>query len=309
MVHIAQVVCVLFLVSVASVSGALYGILTGGGGNGTQTNVYTVAIDTTTGNFTIVAENFVNIGDSATYDGISAFDQKNEYLYYVTDFGSAFVFGVDVKNGLVRPPISTGAMGITAIEYDAGNEQLLLTSIYNETTNEAYIISFPSDPSKSSKIVFNFTQHGVDANSVYRQTIDPSTDVYYLIYYGSGLQLGQFTISDPNSFKSVAFPCAGGDPIYINYDIKQAKFVGLMMNQKGTDYIYYEIADNKCTEINLKLGGIVTAVTYDPTATSLYFSWATNEGSAVEVYDTSSHQLSSFAVDDVLEDIEVAYSA
>jgi hypothetical protein len=304
-----KVVFALFLISLASVSAAssLYGIVTTVAANETQTVVYTVSIDPKSGNFTFVGENFVNIGDSATFDGICGFDQKNEYLYYATDFESSFVFGMDVSNGQIRPPISAGALSTNAILYDQLNEQILLTLGYN---GSGAIISFPSSPSAGSQEVYNFTSIGILPTDIFCQAIDNSKGVYYFVYYkGSSLNLGSFTISAPTDFKTTAWTCSDKNvPIFIDYDVTLAKFVGISTSTKGSDYYYYEIVNGKCDEKNLKLGGIVTCVTYDPTETALYFGYATNEGAALEIYNASSHQLSAVPTSDVLEDIQAAYS-
>jgi len=302
--------CVLLVLTfIASVQAALYGIVTGATGNETQSITYTVQVDSKTGNFTFLAENFLEIGDSAMYDGISAFDQTRGYLYYASDFESAFVFGVDVAKKQLRPPISISADGILSILYDHTYERLLITGQFGPSN--AAIFTLPSNSSIGSELFFNFTSQSIAAADILTQTVSYDTSTYfYVIKNNSDLLLGHLTLDNPTWVKPGAFPCSAlYIPFFISYDKNLTKFIGLSTNAKGSDYFYFEISSTgKCGVSDLKLrGGLVTCTTYDPTATTLYFSYVDDDGSYLQVFNTVAHKMTQVNTPDVLSDIEASY--
>jgi len=92
--------------------GKIYGIVTDISGDNTLTIVETVAINPSTGDFDVLAQNIIYVGGSVFVDGIAAFDQKYQRLYFTTDFDSDFVYGVDVSSGAILPPISINSESI-----------------------------------------------------------------------------------------------------------------------------------------------------------------------------------------------------
>jgi len=310
--HRVSLICA-FLLALCSIvacqSSTLYGIVTVLGGGGTQTNVITVQVDLHTGNFTYLSTNFVNIGDSATYDGISGYDQKDNILYYASDFGSAFVFAVDTAANANGPPISIGADGLQSIVYDSVNQQMLFTGLYG---NSCLLVSFPSDPSQQSIIVLNYTTIHLNPNDIFAQTMNTVTGDYTVIFNdGTGLAIGWFNVGDAeSSFQYSAMDCKPElYPTYVQFDAKLNKFVGVGSNTYGTDYYFFEYAGGKCTTVDLKLKtGAITANTYDPTTYTLYISYTDNSGAYLYMVDSSTHKVAHIVTEDVLEDIEVSYS-
>jgi len=64
------------------------------------------------GAMTTLATNFVYAGESITAVGISTFDDQQQQLYYATNVASAFIYGVDVSQKVLLPPVDIGAQTI-----------------------------------------------------------------------------------------------------------------------------------------------------------------------------------------------------
>ena len=51
---------------------------------------------------------------SATYDGIATYDQKNNYLYFSSDYEASFVYGLDIATKEILPPISINSDAVAS---------------------------------------------------------------------------------------------------------------------------------------------------------------------------------------------------
>lgn len=286
-------------------SGALYGLITGFGGDNTQTVVLTVQVNPVTGNFTSIAENFIYVGSSATYDGISGFDQKNKYLYYATNFESAFVFGVDVTKGELLPPISIGSEAVTSIDWDGTGNQLLIDGLFVDDSSAIFTLP-TSGPSVE---LINFTAMGI--TTVYATVLDWKKAVYYLAFYNdsnSQFFIGTFSLAKPTTIATTSLGCGGNiAPDFLFIDSASGILLGIGFNSTALAYKYFEVVAKKCTVTDLKLTGIVTSATYDPTATTLYLGYVDNDGSSLISYDRVKKVLSKVTTLYVLEDLQASY--
>jgi hypothetical protein len=290
-----------------NVSGTLYGIITEFNGNNTQTVVYTVTVDPSTGKFTHVAENFIYIGSSATYDGIAAFDQKKNYLYYSTDFEASFVYGIDVTKGEILPPISINSETITSIDWDGKNQQLLILGIFQDRSSAVY--TFPY--SGPSVLLINFTAQGI--NTPQTTFLDWAKGMYYLVYFDaakSQYNLGSFPISSPKAVQSTPLNCGKTfSPDYLFLDSSSGILFGVGFDSSVSTYKYYTIKGTACTVSDIGLTGVVTAATYDPTKNILQMGYVDKAtGPNMVTLDTASSKVvSKIPTQRVLEDLQVSY--
>jgi len=298
----------LFVVLLGLVSqglGDLYGIVTDFEGDETQTVVLTVRVDPTTGNFTKISENFIYIGSSATYDGIAAYDQKNNYLYYSTDFESSFVFGIDVTKAELLPPISIGSEAVTSIDWDGTNQQLLINGFFADQSSA--IFTFPyAGPSVE---LINFTTKGISAAEA--TYLDWKKGIFYLAYYdGTQYQLGSFPIATPATISSAPLGCGAGlAPEFLFGDSATSALIGIGYNGTAKSYRYFTVVNKVCKVYDVGLTGIITAATYDPTKGLVYLGYVDDVGSSMVTLNAATMKVASkIATVRVLEDLQVTYT-
>jgi len=285
--------------------GNIYGLVTGS--TQTQTLLQTVLVSPTNGSFSLIAENIVYVGPSLTFDGISGFDQKRQILYYSTNYGNAFVFGLDVSKNALQPPISINANSIDSIEWDALNSQLLIAGTYAD--NSVAVVTYPTNG--QSELLVNFTAQGI-RDYIYGTTIDNKKGVYYFAFYDEAAEvfnIGSFPISSPKSITINKMNCGQGllAANFIFFDSGLGKIVGVGFNTTVKQYNYFEIVSNTCTVKSLGVTGIVTCATYDPTATTLYLGY-TGDVNALLFYNTKTYTLTKVSTPTVLSDLQVSYT-
>jgi hypothetical protein len=298
------VALLVFLACCSSVSCTLYALVTETGGGGSQVNMYTVSVDTTTGNWSDpIVENFVYIFESITFDGISAFDSSRSIYYYATDWPAAFVYGTDLINKQLLPPIYVGATQVSEIAYDHATDQLFITGLFG-TQYYMMNVSYTSDMPTS--VVLNYTEKDIQFS--YCHTIDASKAIYYIVYFNGANQLmmGQFPTNNPSNFTSAPLHCQGISPEYIAYDVKLGKYVGIGFGH-GI-YYYYEIVNGKCwTHSFLIINPGFMDMVYDYDATTLYFSYFCAEGDFLGIYEVTNHTFTTFPMM-VVSDLESSFS-
>jgi len=299
----------LFLLVVFGLAGyvagaGLYGVVTTLGGAGTQTVVVTVKIDPTSGNFTNVAECFIYIGASATYDGISAYDQKNNYLYYASDFDSAFVFGVDIAKGELLPPISIGSEAVTSISWDGTNNQLLLTGTFQDKSQAVFTFPYVGP----SVELVNFTALGISAADV--TYLNWKTGTFYFVFFnGSSYYIGSLQLSKPTAITSAPLGCGQMlSPDNLFFDNTNNAVFGIGYDSSAQAFKYFTVKNKSCVVTDLGLPGIVTAATYDPTANKLYLGYVDKTTQLVTVDTTTAKVIARVPTTMVIEDIQVSYA-
>jgi len=264
-----------------------------------------VQVDPITGNFTSIAENFIYVGSSATYDGISGFDQKNKFFYYATNFESAFVFGVDVIKGELLPPVSIGSEAVSSIDWDGTGSQLLINGLFIDDSSAIFTLP-TSGPSVE---LINFTTMGV--TTIYATVLDWKKAVYYLAFYNdtsSQFAIGTFSLAKPTTIATTNLGCGGNiAPDFLFFDSASGILLGIGFNSSALAYKYFEVIATKCTVTDLKLTGIVTSATYDPTTTTVYLGYVDNTGSSLISYNRLKKILSKVSTMYVLEDLQASY--
>jgi len=302
----------LFLVLILGIlnygHGALYGIVPATSGEGSQTTLFTVEVDPSTGNFTKIAENIVYVGASGTINGLSTFDQVNQIIYFSTDYDSSYVFGVDVTNGDLVSPISISASYIATIKWDGTNSQLLITGNF-PVGNQAIITLPETGPSEE---LLNYTQLGYD---VYPPaTIDQEKGVYYFAYFDDVTQvynIGAFAIDTPDKIATAPLTCGSDptsfDPVAFFFDSTLGKLLGFAYNTTEDSYVYFEFTNGSCNVASFGLPGTVTCGTYDPTTTTLYLGYTSQSGNSLLILDTKTLTFTQVPTTGTLSDLQVSY--
>jgi len=284
----------------------VYGLVYETGGQGTQTILAVVDINITSGKSKPIAETTIYVGPSITLDGISTFDQKNQILYYATDYDSAFVFGVAVTSGDLRPPISVGAEVVESLDWDQTNNQLLIHGIWRDKSQA--VVTYPANG--PSKELVNFTDSGI--TTIYSTAVDNKKGVYYFASYNEStsiFEIGSFAIAAPKTITKFKFACGGTAfyaPNHLFFDSNSGKLLGIGYNETAKAHSYFEIIAGKCTPKPLALTGIVVSAAYDPTTTTLYLGYASDVG-AIIIYDTTKHTFTQVTIEGVPLDVQVSF--
>lgn len=290
----------------------LYGITTSFGASNTQTLLQTVIVDIKYGNFTVLTQNVVYVGSSKSTDGISTFDQKNQRFYYATNFNSDFVYAVNVTDGDLLAPISVASVGITTLDWDFGNNQLLVNAYFSATSN--MLITIPFDPTLPSKRLIDLTQAGL--TTIRATTIDYYNELYYVVYENQTSQItyvASFYLYNPKNITTAKLSCATG-PFYptrmfFDYKAKIIRGIGYDITAKVYNYYEYAPSTGTCTTKPIGLPSIVSA-TYDPTTNTLYMGHAAAAGASdLLVYDASKYVLvNTVPTAHLLSDVAISYS-
>jgi len=284
----------------------LYATVTEFGGKDTETIVYTAVVDPKTGTWSNIVETLVYAGSSATADGISTVDTDNDIVYYATDFEVPFIYATDVKNSLLKAPISLPVYAIARLDYDNVNKRLL--ALVYDIKKAPILISY----SRSSPVttIFSFAPFGIP----YSTAVDAATQTYYFVAVnGSQWYLHSFNLGSPSKVNSYPLTLAPGDyPSYLVYDAKRQTLFGVAENFKPSlNYKLLTMTTNgKVVEksIATKAFGIATCFTYDPLTHTLYMGWAPNGPGQLYTLDVTTNTVTNVATlpgGIVLEDIEV----
>jgi len=291
----------------------LYGIITDFGGANTETIVYTVQINPTTGQWIRIVKNFIYVGGSGTYDGISGYDSDKDVLYYATDFATPFLYSSDLKNQVLLPPIDLGLKAVLTIDYDKSLKRLL---VYGMLPNGLGLMTY-STSGGASGLLSVLTEY----TSIAATAVNSMAQLFYVVGTNSSSpNLGIIDLNNPSQLKS-NFPmkCNFTFPYGIElntlyYDELDNKlFCIAVSNSPSLKYWVAEvgISNGNCVAYPIDTGifGIATAFTYDQITKVMWFGFAPNGPGRLYGYDTKAHKVvSNFEFGDtVLEDLQVTY--
>jgi len=253
---------------------------------------FTVRIDTATGAFTNLVENFLYVGGSATYDGISDLDQSTGVYYYSTDFATPFIYSSNVLTSTLLPTISTAATVVLNIHHDDNNKRIL--SLQSEKSGFLNLVSLPTTLSAPGKAFLVTTFPGsVSQDLVLASAFVDSTQNFYMIAgntsNNTGYFLSTFNVQNPSNFQSVIInptTCPSGltKDLFIQYvqfdsNVKQlVAGVEQFINNALRYWIYLIQPTGSCVAkmINMPVQGIVTCWSYDQNIRTMYFGIAPN---------------------------------
>jgi len=292
--------CLVALTGIASSAkgAALYSVVTEA--TATETLLWLVQIDTTSGAVTNVTEAMVYAGGSATIDGISTFYQTKGRYYWATNFEDAFVHEADVNKKQLLPPTDFGATEILGLNYDEGKRRLL--TLFTVSGEGTFLTS------SGSGIVNFFFQlpSSFDTARDMTSAVDETKQNYYLIVDVGKTSVKYEVATFDIDFAALASQvplddktCGTLDPQFAAYDAESGNLIGssVVYNQtSGSLAYFYTVISPKtgvCQMTALPvLNGIVTCWTYNPLTKELWFGEATDGGSYIYSYNTQSGQLS-----------------
>jgi len=292
----------------------LYGIITDVEGDGTETIVHTVQIDPTNAQWMRIVKNFVYVGGSGTYDGISGFDSDKEVLYYATDFSTPFLYSSDLKNQLLLAPISLGFTSVLTIDYDSKLQRLL---IYGALKDGYGLVSYSTAGGKAALL-----SRLAEYKSVASTIVDSENQLYYVIGTNTTTwNFGVIDLADPDSLKaSFNLKCNFTYPYSFElntlyYDSDTQNLLAVAVSNSGS--LAYWIAvipidgQGSCIAYPMKpkVFGIGTCFTYDQVTKMLWFGFAPNGPSQLIQYDVANLKIVNefeFSNQCVLEDLQVA---
>jgi len=312
---VAIILTAIIVISCADFKG-LYGIVTDFGGSNTETIVFTVKIDPTSGTWSEIVKNFVYVGSSATFDGISGYDSDNDVLYYATDFATPFLYSSDLKNGVLLAPIALGFSSVLTIDYDTQNKRLLLYG--SLPSNSGFGLMEYSTNGGPSDLMAKITQY----SSLAATAVDSPNQKYYVIGSNGTWNFGIIDLNNPTQLEaSYPLKCnfTGVYSFELNslyYDDNDKKLYAIGVT--NTPRLSYWLADiplsnpSSCVAYPMlvKDFGIATCFTYDQNTKTMWFGWAPNGPSRLISYDVAGRKISNdmvFSNRVVLEDLQVAY--
>eukprot|EP01112_Ceratiomyxa_fruticulosa_P002949 TRINITY_DN1335_c0_g1_i1.p1 TRINITY_DN1335_c0_g1~~TRINITY_DN1335_c0_g1_i1.p1 ORF type:complete len:323 (+),score=63.56 TRINITY_DN1335_c0_g1_i1:90-1058(+) len=298
-----------FLCSQAS----LYGIVTEFSNNDTTTILYTVEIDPSTGDFTYLFQNFVYLGGSMTWNGISGFDQKRDILFWSVNYDSSFIFSADMDTATLRAPMTINSVWIQNYIVDPSADRVYVEAGYLDKsgTREYWYVASLSLDTGASYLMTNLTEAGIE--SITLSALDYNSGIYYMI--ASGVW-AQFSLSEPTDITTKTLACSNiFQPVWMAFNPNTNSFIGIGEGIKPNihySFIHFNITDDEVTcdvkPFQLKEVGIITCFTFDPTVGSLYLGVGTNTGSFLITYNTATGAQTSVAVDYTLADCQVSYT-
>jgi len=302
---------------VFSAKTGLYGIITDFGGDNTETIVYTVQIDLTTGKWIRIVKNFIYVGGSATYDGISGYDSDRDVLYYATDFSSPFLFSSDLENQVLLAPISLGLASVETIDYDSSKKRLLIYGALPDKQGNGLIAY--STTGGAGGLMSRLPEY----KSIASTAVDSDNQLYYAIGTNtSAWNIGTIDLNDPNNLKS-NYPITCNFTIPYSFDVNSLYYdsdtknlIAITVTTKPALAYWVSVIPidgmGKCTAYPIKTSsfGIATCFTYDQMTKTLWFGFARNGPSQLISYDVNTFTTTKefdFSAQVVLEDIQVTY--
>jgi len=298
----------LLLLRLPSGEAALYGIVTAFGANFSEVLLETVQIDLDTGAYAELSVNVVYVGESITIDGISTFDQKNQRLYYSTNFDSDFVYGVDVVSHELLAPISINSESIISLDWDGGKGQLVINGYFEDRSEASFVV--PSNPAFPARKWLNLTQQGI--GETFCTALNYVQGYFYVVHLNQtnkSVYITDFIFDSPSPkpYNNLRLSCGTGNfyPDYLFTDPKRARLVGF--GYTGNGFKFFQIAAAACTLGTQNFPGIITAATFDPTTATIYLAYI-EKYSYIVSFDTVSLTSKLIKVPSALSDLEVSYT-
>jgi len=301
---------------VFSAKTGLYGIITDFGGANTETIVFTVQIDPTTAKWIRIVKNFVYVGGSGTYDGISGYDSDEDVMYYATDFSSPFLYSSDLDNQLLLAPISLGLSAVLTVNYDSSQKRML---IYGQIQGQGNGLITYSTNGGAGALVSRIPEY----KSLAGTTVDTKNQIYYVIGTNSTQwNIGALDLNNPDNLDS-NYPIKCNFTIPYNFELNTLCFDSdtnnlITIAVTGQPSLAYWVAiipangQGACTAYPIKTSvfGIATCFTYDQMTKTLWFGFAPNGPSKLISYDVKNLKMGTefvFSDQVVLEDLQVTY--
>jgi len=234
----------------------------------TETAIFTVSVDLTTGAVKNVTENFIYNGGSATVDGVSAFDPKTGIYWYATDAATPYIYSTNVYQKTVDPPLDTGATYVDLLVANSGTG--LLWAIV-EASNGNFLISVRNDGTVKTAMQFN---SGYNLDYICSGAIDSVKNLFYLIVSTNASIRNPaykiFTIdlaSNQVVFTSPSIMNGPGFPQYFGFDRASGNLYGMFEQSTNENLIYSAMVLNPQTgfvSLNAvpSITGIITCSTY-----------------------------------------------
>jgi len=274
----------------------------------TETLMWVVQVDTTSGTFTNVTSTVVYGGASATIDGISGYDAKNMIYYYTTDTIPPVVSYADIKTKADLGIIDLYNNVIISLTVNPNTNELFVVGTTQTNINIVIGVSYPEG---SVRLVIQLPDEYQDSSI---GTFDAAHKIFYLLSRNNS---GNYLLGiDPKSGDILSvkgFPNC--NDVYVQnmkFDAKDGMiYAGGEGDSDSHVLKYYQLAINpKTGACNSTLvpteNGIITAWSYDPVNRNLWYNDATNGANLLKAVSVDTgKQVSSFNTEWVLENMEI----
>jgi len=303
--QIAVLLCVSLRFAMVHSVAQMYAVVTSA--TWTETLMWVVQVDTTTGAFSNVTSTTVYGGGSATEDGISAFDENNKIYYYTTDVVPPMIVYVNVKSKQDLGIIDLYMNAIFSLTVNPLTSELFVVG-YNQ--NNIVVINGVSYPEGSVRLVLQLPSDLQDSSI---GTFDPTHNLFYLITYNnSGFVLTGINPKSGNIVSLKAFNCPQIFAQNIKFDPKDGMIHGGGINPSTPHVLkYYQLTINPktgfCNSTLVPTAmGIITAWSYDPVNRNMWYADAINGGNLLRAVNVDTgYQVDTFNTIWILENMEI----
>jgi len=267
--------------AVAALSPEVYVVYTDFGPIQEQTIVVSGKVNLEDGTVKKQNQLFSYLGSSGTFDGISAYDQKEGALYYVNDFANAYIWGTRTTAPFdILPPTFLEDNGIVALNFDWKQRRLLVVDVVKQTGQNRLVL-FPVDNQALGPKVIDIPAEIRPGIGAY----DAERDVYY--NYASDPTNSTLTVLDLKSLnvtKTLTVGCTL-DKLFVenSHPDFTSRLWGIHANFTGG--LHYDIANinldtGVCSLIPLPTSkdGIMTVSAFDPFNGVLFYADVSDSG-------------------------------
>jgi len=274
----------------------------------TETLMWIVQVDTTAGTFTNVTSTEVYGGGSATIDGISGYDAKNQIYYFTTDTVPPVVSYASIKTKADLGIIDLYNNAIISLTVNPNTNELFVVGTTQTNIN---VITGVSYPEGNTRLVLQLP-NDYQGSSV--GTFDGAHNIFYLLSRNtSGNYLLGINPKTGDIMSVQGFPkCNDIYPQNIKFDSNDGMIYGGGEGISDSHILkYYQLAINpKTGSCNSTLveteNGIITSWSYDPVNRNVWYADAINGGNLLKAVNVDTgKQVSSFNTEWILENMEI----
>jgi len=269
-----------------------------------ETIMWTASVDMDTGAMSNITEVEVFGGSSLTYDGISAYDAKNNIYYWTNDYETPLLYAVSTTSMLNLPVSDLYVQSISRIVVNQKTSEVVL-AVYQSNLTRVLAQSYP--PGNLRVLSSNFPY-----SEILGITYDSDSDTLVFLVFSNGLALVNMNPQTGSLGKLI--PLKGNpddiNPENIYYDHTTGNIFGGGTTSNLTYGILTINPANGATTTDFPIisdDGIVVAWSLDNSNSWMWYSAATDEGTFLFAWDpATNNQTAQIPTQFLLENIELA---
>jgi len=279
----------------------LFGVYTSA--TDTETIMWLSEVDMQTGTMTNITEIEVFGGGSASLDGLSTFDGKNNVYYFTNDYETPLLYAIDVVNKVNLPVTDLYATSIMKMGVNQNTGELIV-AVYQDNVTNILAVSYPPGNLRTLVPAIPYEILGI--------SYDGDDDLILLLVYSSPFDI--ITVDPQTGQLGTPIPVKGQTnnlyPEDIFYDTNTKKIISGGMNDQFEYGILMMDPKTGATTSDYPINaddGIITAWCLDNSDSWMWYAVATDDGPYVYAWDpVANNQTAMLNTFYVLENIEVS---